>query len=261
MSEKASAHQFEERWTSLINSQSIEELTAFLSAHSNLPGPRANLGLAFKAAELILRDWQIHEGLLRELLDFWAHSMEEYLIVCRNISLGYILSEYDDNVYEEVLFGQNFSPMWRAREAVTLGLQRTLRGRPEFALNLLENWNESGDSIILRNTLMVLADPPNLADKDQVRNSLRTYIFEAMDIVKRSPQEEKRGDNYKLLKKSLGFVLSVAAVHDNRVVKDMENWAMADVKEWKDLVRSNIGKSRFRKAYPVEYERIKLALA
>ena len=164
VSEKASAEQLEERWPTLIESRALEELTGFMSSHSNLPGPRANLTLAFEAAEQILGGWRRHEAPLRKLLDMWAHSMDEYLLLCRNIALGYVLSMYDDEVYEEVLYRQNFHPMWRAREAVTLGLQKTLRSRPEYTLGLLEKWNESGDALILRNTIMVLADPPSLRD-------------------------------------------------------------------------------------------------
>ena len=260
VSEKASAGQLEEKWPSLIESRSVEELTGFLSTNSNLPGPRANLTLAFKAAELILRDWQKHEALLRKLLNMWAHSMDEYLLLCRNVALGYILSGYDDQVYEEVLYRQNFHPTWRAREAVTLGLQKTLSSRPGYTLRLLAKWNRSGDALILRNTLMVLADPPTLRNSEQARDSLRAYVVEAMELVKHSSPEAKRSDDYKLLKKSLGFVPSVAAVHDKRIIDDMENWVQADVKEWKTILRSNLGKSRLEKAYPVESERIKAVL-
>ncbi|OGD56754.1 hypothetical protein A3K78_06565 [Candidatus Bathyarchaeota archaeon RBG_13_52_12] len=260
MSEKRSAQELETRWPSIMGPKGTGELTGFLSANSNLPGPRSNLTLAFKVAELVQGSWREHEEWLRGRLDDWAHSVDEYLLLCRNITLGYILSAYDDEAYEEVLFMQNFHPMWRAREAVTLGLQKTLSSRTGYTLKLLERWNESGDALILRNTLMVLADPPSLRDSQQARDSLRAYIIQAMELVKHISPEAKRGDGYKLLKKSLGFVPSVAAVHDGRIVKDMENWARADVKEWKTVVRSNLGKSRLRDAYPLETERIKAAL-
>ena len=260
MSEKRSATELEDRWPSILGAMDAGELTGFLSANSNLPGPRSNLTLAFKVAELVQGSWREHEGWLRGCLDDWAHSMDEYLLLCRNITLGFILSAYDDEVYEEVLYRQNFHPMWRAREAVTLGLQKALSGRTGYTLKLLEKWNESGDALILRNTLMVLADPPSLKESQQVRDSLRAYIIKAMALVKHISPEAKRGDDYKLLKKSLGFVPSVAAVYDERIIKDMADWARADIKEWKTVVRSNLGKSRLRDAYPLETERIKAAL-
>lgn len=255
MSEKASAQILEEKWPSL-EPLSIEDFTEFISKHSNLPGPRANLTLAYKSAELILRDWRVNETQLRKLLDLWAHSLDEYLLLCRNIALGYILSAHNDEVYEEVLYRQNFHPMWRAREAVTLGLQKTLSSRPDYTLNLLKKWNKSGNTLILRNTLMVLADPPNLKNNEQARDSLRAYIADAMEIVKNSSSEAKRCDDYRLLKKSMGFVPSVAAVYDKRIIEDLERWIKADNKEWETIIRSNLNKSRFRKAYPLEAERI-----
>jgi hypothetical protein len=259
VSEKESAQSLEERWSRIMESRNVEELTEFLSAHSNLPGPRANLTLAYKAAELILRDWDGHETLLRKILDRWANSANEYLLVCRNMTLGYVLSAHDDEAYEGALHRQNFHPMWRAREAVTLGLQKTLSVRPDYTLGLLEKWNRSGETLILRNTLMVLADPPNLKYNERTRESLRTYIFRAMDTVKHA-SPEARGDDYKLLKKSLGFVPSVAAVYDKRIVEDLESWAQAGLKEWNGIIRSNLGKSRFMKAYPAATDRIRAAL-
>jgi hypothetical protein len=61
---------------------------------------------------------------------------DEYLLLCRNIVISYILSEQDCQLFTEILYKQNFNPMWRPREAVTLGLQRTLVKRPDFVLNL-----------------------------------------------------------------------------------------------------------------------------
>jgi hypothetical protein len=47
-----------------------------------------------------------------------------------------------------------------------------------------------------------------------------------------------------------GFVPSVAAMYDEKVVTDLKEWVKAGVKPWKSIVRSNVKKKRFTKIYP-----------
>ncbi|MBN2335425.1 hypothetical protein JXL21_07665 [Candidatus Bathyarchaeota archaeon] len=250
MNEKEAADKLQENWRSILEVEDPAPLTAYLTAYSNLPGPRANLALAYKVGELLTEGWSMHRGFLLRCLDAWAHSGDEYLLTVRNVALGYILSENDAPRFEEILYRQNFHPMWRPREAVTLGLQRTLAKCPEHTLSLLTKWNESGELIVLRNTLMVLAEPSQLETNKRLRDELREYIRLGMDRVRTESAENRRGDGYKLLKKSLGFVISVAAAHDGEVIGDIEQWAGEGVPAWRSILRQNLKMKRFRTKYP-----------
>ncbi len=246
MKEKNSAIELQKQWSKLLHD--CKSLTSYLREHSNLPSPRANLTLAFTLGELFLNSWKENKAVLTHCLDKWAQSMDEYLLLCRNIVISYIISEQDCNLFTEILYKQNFNPMWRPREAVTLGLQRTLIKRPDFVLKLLDKWNTAGEPIVLRNTLMILAEPKTLQRKPELRGILREYIHQAMNLVVEEV-ENKKGD-MELLQKSLRFVPSVAAMYDEKIVSDLTEWADADCKILKSIVKSNMKKKRFIKLYP-----------
>lgn len=247
MKEKNSAVELQKNWNKYLINCCIS-LTSYLREHSNLPGPRANLTLAFTLGDLFLDSWKENKDIFFHCLDKWAHSMDEYLLLCRNIVMGYVLSEHDCSLFTEILYRQNFNPMWRPREAVTLGLKRTLLKRPDFVLNLLDKWNATGEPIVLRNTLMILADPKILQEKPELRGILRDYIHQAMNLVKEEGKDKK--DDMKQLQKSLNFVPSVAAKYDEKILIDLIEWADSEYKTWKSIVKSNMKKKRFIKLYP-----------
>jgi hypothetical protein len=95
---------------------------------------------------------------------------------------------------------------------------------------------------------MILAELKILQCKPELRDILREYLHKAMNLVVEEV-EGKKGD-IKLLKKSLGFVPSVAAMYDEKIVSDMIEWADVEVKTWKSIIKSNMKKKRFIKLYP-----------
>ena len=248
MKEASKAKELRQLWKQLMHD--CNDLTSYLLRYSNLPGPRANLTLAFTLGELFLESWSQNKVKLSYCLDKWAQSMDQYLLLCRNIVLGFILSEYDSDLFAEVLYNENFNPKWRPREAVTLGLQRTLDKRPDYVVKLLDKWNTSCEPIVLRNTLMILAEPKILQQKPELRDVLRDYIHESINFVKEKRLNKK--EDIKLLRKSLHFVPSVAAMNDERILSDLSTWAGSECKDLKSIVKSNLKKKRFIKLYPEE---------
>jgi hypothetical protein len=247
MNEKETAQLLESKWGNILEKDDLDELTKYLTENSNLPGPRANLGLANKLAELVTSNWVDHKKFLRRCIDSWGN--DEYLRTCRNIVLGYIAAEHpqEDNWALDLLYLDNFNDEWRPREAVTIGLTESLRRRETYMLQLLHRWNEDNDLRVLRNTLVTLADPGNLRKSLGLREALRTYHLKAMDAL-RYDSNSKPG--YQMLKKSLGFTLSVAAVEDPEMMRMLRDWVEADIKQWKSVLRSNLKKSRLVKKYP-----------
>ena len=134
--------------------KTLDDWDAFLLAESRLPGPRANLELAFATAG---------EGTDAQFLRLAAldpeqapqNTPEEFLAFCGVLGLGYLAARGE---------GANFSllrqkasdPRWRVREAVALGLQEY--GRVAITLTALEDRHHF------------------LADPEEVKESLEEEI-------------------------------------------------------------------------------------
>jgi hypothetical protein len=248
VNEKATAKDLKEAWEGVLKRRDEEKLTGFLVENSNLPGPRANLMLAMELGKLVSNSWDGHSEFLKKCINAWTK--DEYLRTCRNITLGYIMAEHpeEDEWIARILYEDNFSEGWRPREAVTIGLCRALERRPDDTLALLEKWNKKGDLTVLRNTLVALADPHNLKENEKIRDSLRLYTILAMDAIKNEKETKSKG--YDILKKSLGFTVSVAAVEDPKMMQLLDTWVDSDTRPWKNILRSNLKKSRLIKKYP-----------
>ena len=98
--------------------------------------------------------------------------------------------------------------------------------------------------------LEVLAHPQTLESNSEVREELRRVTCEAMDAVRDAEPEERSSDGFKLLKKSLGFIPSVAAVYDDRVIMDMDGWASTGNRDLKSIVKQNLKKKRLQRSHP-----------
>ena len=250
MNEKNSANKLQETWQTYLDDLDVASLTTYLSENSNLPGPRGNLTLAYKLAQLISGNWLNHTDYLKRCITEWSTD-DEYLRTCRNVALGFVLASHssEENWITPLLYEDNYNPMWRPREAVTLGLEETLRKRPEYTLKLLDQWN-NGDLIVLRNTLMVLASPTILSEHASVREALRHYTEEAMKRIKQDADIKPEG--YDILKNSLGFTISVAAVADPETLTLMKQWVESREKTWLSILANNLKKKRLAKSYPEE---------
>ena len=63
-----------------------------------------------------------------------------------------------------------------------------------------------------------------------------------MNQIENANAEDPRRDDYKLLRKSLGFIISVAAVDDIQLLDDMSNWIKSNNKYWNSIIKSNLKK-------------------
>lgn len=254
MKEKTSADELEANWAIFLEG-SPDLLRSYLNENSNLPGPRGNLTLAERLSKLVSRTWKEKREYLIEALEQWRASDNEYLLFCYYSTLGHLMAHHpeEDAWAKGALYEGNFSKHWRAREAVTFAVVAMLKTRPRYTLDLLKQWNQNSHIIVLRNILVALADPTSLKSNLEIGEELRDYIHKAINIVKKPSEEEKANESYKLLKKSLGFVLSVAAMEDSRIVDDMMGWVNLGNRELVSIVKQNAKKNRFKKRYPEKY--------
>ncbi len=250
MRERESADRLESRWESYLKNHGVEGIRRFLSDNSNLPGPRANITLARTLSELMSRDWETDNSFMKDCLDDWSQGNDEYLRFCRNFVLGYIMAEYPEEWpwATRLLYEDNFNNLWRPREAVTLGVAEALRRRTTLTLSLLDDWNRNEDLVVLRNTLMILADPEVLPKSRETRDALRGYTVKAMKIVKDHSTPMPNG--LSLLKKTLRFTISVGAVHDPSMMEKLEEWVDSGAREWRSILKSNLKKNRLTKRHP-----------
>jgi hypothetical protein len=253
MGERKAAEELVSSWDRFVSDCSPEPLTAFLITNSGLPGPRGNLALAAEASRLIARHWAAKGGFLRDLIVGWSTSGDEYLMFVAHSAIGHVLSS---NPGEEdwaipILYEANFSPLWRAREGVTFALEALLEDKADFALRLIDSWCSSRDPVVIRNSIVALAHPTQLRRNRTQLDALEWYNGVGMEIVAEEVQPE---DDTKMLAKSLGFTLSVAAEADEAYLDEFDGWIGSPVKAWRPIIRENLNKVRIKKKYPGRVE-------
>jgi hypothetical protein len=249
MVEKAAAEELASSWDGFMEMQSAEPLTCFLSSHSGLPGPRGNLTLALEASQLILSSWMKQSGFLRRLLMNWASSNDEYVMFVAHAALGHVLGSYPEEAVWIVplLYNANFNPLWRAREGVTFALEALLERRRVFALGLIDSWCSSKNPVVVRNAVVALAHPTQIRENPDQLEALERNNAVGMKLV---ADALNMTPEIKLLSRSLGFTISVAAEVDESYLEQIEGWISRGVKPWRSILRENLGKARIRKKYP-----------
>lgn len=102
--------------------RTLDSWDAYFLSESQLPGPRANLELAFAVA---LEGTEEHLTRYAEMgTDVAAvNSNEEFLALCGVIGLGFLAAR-DEGEHFETIRKCASDKRWRIREAVALGLQK-----------------------------------------------------------------------------------------------------------------------------------------
>jgi hypothetical protein len=178
----------------------------YLLEHSGLPGPRGNIELALAAARVCddarLRLWA---GLDARAAP--TGGAEEFLAFCGVIGLGRLLAEGDADALEELRTHAN-DARWRIREAVAMALQRW--GEDEFgALTAaMVDWAH-GSWLERRAATAALCEPVLLTDRRRVEAVL-AVLEEATGGLTAASADERRSDEFKALRKGLGYCWSVA---------------------------------------------------
>jgi len=249
MDERKAAEGLASSWDRLPVDGSPGSLTEFLIANSGLPGPRGNLTLAAEASRLIAMDWATKKRILKGLIIGWSASGDEYLMFVAHSAIGHVLSGNPEEMEWAVpiLYEANFSPLWRAREGVTFALEALLEDRVDLALSLIDEWCKRRDPIVVRNSIVALAHPTQLRRNHAQLDALERYNGIGMEIVAKAIDP---GDDVKMLAKSLGFTISVAAEADEGYLDEFEKWIDGNVKTWRSIIKKNLTKARIAKKYP-----------
>jgi hypothetical protein len=181
-----------------------KKLIQFLLSESHLPGPRANLELAFAFAEVA--DQRVAELLCEYDSDLApADDPKEFLCFCGILAFGKLIVNGHPHYYNDL---KRFAAdtRWRIREAVGLALQIIGKKDPLLLMSEMLLWAR-GSLYEKRAVIGGLCHPDFLVDKISIE---QTYGL--LDKITRSLPgvKNKRVDEYKILRKALGYCWSIA---------------------------------------------------
>jgi hypothetical protein len=213
--------------------------TAYLLIHSGLPGPRANLELMQAYVELGAEKDFI------PLLDYTPdmapeNSPEEFLAFCGTVGLGELIAN-GLREYLPDLRKHASDPRWRIREAVAMALQ--IIGNHDFYLLsfICSEW-VSGNFLEQRALAAGICQPELLEDPRHAELALQLLdqITQLLSGIK-----NRKGDDFKVLRKGLGYCWSVAVVANPEFGKpSFEKLFEIDDKDVRWILRENLKKNR-----------------
>jgi hypothetical protein len=211
----------------------------FLLRESRLPGPRGNLELARAVAE------EGNKRLFEHLLSFDAmtaptNSPPEFLAFCGTLGLGKLLAQGDTTVLERLRVAAS-DPRWRTREAAAMALQRYGAVDMDALLREMETWSK-GSPLEQRAAAAALCEPSLLRDANHAERVLGILDQITASVTR---VEERRSDEFRALRKGLGYCWSVAvAAHPEAGKAMLERWLTSDDPDVRWIMRRNLKKKR-----------------
>lgn len=176
------------------------DLADYLTRHSGLPGPRANLTLLDVAGDVV------PEPQIWEFLD----EPEEYLVCCGVVGLGRLLLAADDpEPLLERLRVAAADDRWRVREAAAIAVQRIGDAAPELLRTIVASWVEAADPLVVRAGVAAICEPRLLRDPLTATAALAA-CERATAALAAIPRSARRKDAARVLRKGLAYCWSVA---------------------------------------------------
>lgn len=221
------------------------KLERFIIENSNLPGPRANLELAFAFSE-VYENFGVLENWARiDVNQASVNDPRSFLPFCSAVCLGRLYAKTKDEKIVHVLKKLANDDRWRIREAVAFGFQKIGEDNLLELKKIFSEWIEKSNNREKRAIIVALAHPKILD-----RNT-SLYCFEILEEIFKNME---RDDDFEILKKGLEFTISVYTdANPGEGFSFMEKWIGKD--EAIDLIiKSNLKKSRLLKKYPKKTE-------
>ena len=245
-----------------------ENLMAYLTSNSNLPGPRGNIELADAFAEVAggyERDCDKLRSLCIQLSRFSVveapvNNPKEFLVFCGARGIGALGTA--PSFFLEALSRLKklaSDARWRTREGVAMALQSMIEEQPKKTLKELSHWVEDKDWLVMRAIAAGVAEPALLKDEETAHAAfeLHKQILSRIAVA-----GERKSSEFKTLRQGLGYSLSV-------VVREVpqEGFAyMRQLASQKDadvlwIVKENLKKNRLLKNFPEEVAATKKMLS
>ncbi|MBN1120437.1 MAG: hypothetical protein JXJ17_05125 [Anaerolineae bacterium] len=217
----------------------LDDWTPYLLAESGLPGPRANLELIQVVAD------KGDQALFEAYLAYGpeeapVNSPEMFLATCGIVGMGRLLAEGQIEGLDVIRRYAN-DPRWRMREGVAMALQRLGDRDMDRLISEMEGWAQ-GSLLEKRAAAAAICEPRLLKNDQYARRTLAILDGITESIIE---EEDRRSDDFKALRKGLGYCWSVAVVALPGEGKPLiEKWLACDDKDIRWIVKENLGKAR-----------------
>lgn len=238
-----------------------ETLEHYMTEHSALPGPRMNTALVSAFADVI-GQLVTHPDMppverIEALLDSWAalslatapaNDPREILPSAAAMTYGQVAVMRPDWWDDEVakLHTAASHRHWRVREIVATALQRMLAANWERTYQVIVDWLSDDDPLVLRACAAAVAEPPLLKDKTRGDDALFIQA-QAINWLTRLPPERRREEAVVVLRKALGYTLSVAiAATPKAGCAWLDQLRVSADKDVQWIVRENLKKKRLK---------------
>jgi hypothetical protein len=249
----------------------LEALKELLQKNSGLPGPRANLELAYSFAASVsamhLEEWQW------DFLVQMAHTSpskapantpKEYLPVCSLMALGALhgvgLPRPRRRAALSALKDAASDPRWRVREGVAMGLQLIGEKNALELREIVSAWLPGASLLEQRAIVACLAHPPLLGDGEFALFCIATSGT-IVASLSRVDEKTRKDDNFRVLRQALGYALSVFAHHcPTEGFALMRKIAAVQDSDIAWIVRENLKKKRLTEPFAEDVRQVSLVL-
>jgi len=222
-----------------------DQWDSFLQAGSNLPGPRANLELAWAAAD-IASEGQARTWLEKDQPALGTDDPRSFLTFIATITLGGLIAEGRTS-WLKTLRALASDGRWRIREAVCMALGRIGGADRALMHGIAENW-ATGNLLEARAAAAGVADP-DLAKHPEFAST----AVGVLDLATRKVAEaaDTKSEDYRTLKQGLSYCWSVVAVACPAETKPaMEAWFASENAGVKQIMKEDLKKNRMAKSEP-----------
>lgn len=225
--------------------RNLTDWDPYLLHESCLPGPRANLELVAAVAE---------EGNLEIFKRYLAFdsekapfgSADEFLPVCGVVGLGRLIAEGHKELLDALRICAS-DVRWRIREATAIALQRFGESDIDGLLGEMAAWSQ-GSLLEKRAVVAAVCEPKLLKRPEIIEQVLQILAKITQGLLK---EENRKNENFKVLRKTLGYGWSVAAVASPEQGKRfLEKWFANEDKDIRWIMKENLKKDRLKRMDP-----------
>ena len=214
----------------------------YLKVHSGLPGKRSDLELLEIVAELGDERFFL-ECLRYDEVIAPTNTPGEFIATCGVTGLGKLITEGKDNYYD-LLKAYASDSRWRVREGVAFALQIIGKWNFDSLIHRLLEW-KNGNPFEKRAVVAGLCEPALIIERKNAQKVLALLedIFHSIETI-----SDRKSESFRVLKKGLGYGLSVAMVADPQKGRELlEKLLQIPDRDIKWILRENLKKKRLER--------------
>jgi hypothetical protein len=251
--------------------RTLPQLIALLEENSGLPGPRANLELAYSFSSSVAR-LRIEEWQWEFLLETAATSPTKapvdtprvYVTVCALMALGALYGEGLPRPRRRgalaAIKTAASDSRWRVREAAAMALQLIGEKNLVALKAIVTDWMPGAGPLQMRAVAAGLAHPPLLSNEEFAGFCLETARSILSSMTRMDPHSRK-DESFKVLRQGMGYAVSVFVSkcpgEGFALMRKFAAVADADI-AW--VIRENLTKKRLSGAFAKDVEQVALIL-